>query len=229
VCDDLFDYLRRLDLALEVMQRPADLERVARELVEDLAADGVIHAEVRFAPQLHTRRGLSMHEVLDAVARGLSDGGPAHSVTTAHRVLPAPSRGRGGPAGGPAGGRHAGVVCALDLARDEGNFPAAEPHIPARRGRPACGSRRMPVRTRGLSVREVLDLLGAERIGHGVRVEEERRWSSASPARASRSTCVRAPTCRRERSRRWTATRSTACSGAASPCAPTAAPRPIPA
>ena len=59
--------------------RPAPA--ISSRASEDLAAD-VIHAEVRFAPQLHTRRGLSMQEVLDAVARGLGDGGRAHGVTT---------------------------------------------------------------------------------------------------------------------------------------------------
>src|SRR5919109_3382783 len=58
VCANLGDLLSRVHLAVEVMQRPQDLARVATELVEDLAADGVVYAEVRFAPQLHTRRGL---------------------------------------------------------------------------------------------------------------------------------------------------------------------------
>ena len=49
------------------MQTPEALYRVAQECAEDLAADGVVYAEVRFAPELHTERGLSLDEV---VARG---------------------------------------------------------------------------------------------------------------------------------------------------------------
>ena len=75
VCANLADYIRRLDLALDVMQRAQDLTRIARELVEDLARDRVIYAEVRFAPQLHTRRGLGMQAVLEAVHAGLQEGG----------------------------------------------------------------------------------------------------------------------------------------------------------
>jgi adenosine deaminase len=177
VCDHLFDYLRRLDLALEVMQRRVDLERVARELVEDLAADGVIHAEVRFAPQLHTRGGLSMQEVLDAVARGLGDGGRVHGVTTGlilcclrHRPV------EEGLLVAQLAAANIGVVSALDLAGDEGTFPAAAPHIPAFRAAREAGLRltaHAGENAGAQSVREVLDLLGAERIGHGVRVEED--------------------------------------------------------
>src|SRR3978361_196787 len=71
VCDDLGDYLKRIDLAVAVMQRAEDLTRIAAECVEDLTSDGVIYVEVRFAPQLHRRRGMSMQQVLDAVDQGL--------------------------------------------------------------------------------------------------------------------------------------------------------------
>jgi adenosine deaminase len=79
VCHDLMDYLRRIDLALEVMQREDDLRRIACELVEDFHADGVIYAEVRFAPQLHTRRGLSLQQVVNSVHAGLEEGAKCRS------------------------------------------------------------------------------------------------------------------------------------------------------
>src|SRR5882757_5372427 len=71
ICDDLGDYLRRIDLAVAVMQRAEDLTRISAEFLEDLAADGIVYGEVRFAPQLHRRRGLSLQQVLDAVHQGL--------------------------------------------------------------------------------------------------------------------------------------------------------------
>src|SRR5919204_1554442 len=73
-CLDLADYIKRIDLALEVMQDYESLARIACEYVEDLAADGVVYGEVRFAPQLHTRSGLSLQEVLNAVSEGLTEG-----------------------------------------------------------------------------------------------------------------------------------------------------------
>lgn len=64
----------RFDLVGRVLQTPDALRRVAAEAVEDLAADGVIHAELRFAPLLHTHGGLSPAEVIAAVSAGLDDG-----------------------------------------------------------------------------------------------------------------------------------------------------------
>ena len=59
---------------LAVMQRADHLRRVAREAVVDLAADGVVHAELRYAPELHQRGGLTRDEVVGAVADGLAEG-----------------------------------------------------------------------------------------------------------------------------------------------------------
>src|ERR1700743_2423984 len=74
ICIYLSDYLCRIDLALEEMQRREHLVRISRELVEDLAADGTIYGEIRCAPQLHLRNGLKMQEVLNAVSEGLKQG-----------------------------------------------------------------------------------------------------------------------------------------------------------
>lgn len=62
----------RFDLVGAVLQTPEALARVAREAVEDLAADGVIHAELRFAPMLHTLRGLTPVQAIEAVDSGLA-------------------------------------------------------------------------------------------------------------------------------------------------------------
>lgn len=57
-----------------VMQTAEALRRVAREAVEDLAADGVVYAEERFAPELHQAGGLSLQQAVDAVRAGLTEG-----------------------------------------------------------------------------------------------------------------------------------------------------------
>ena len=56
------------------MQTTEALERVARECVEDLADDGVVYAEVRFAPELHTEEGLRLEAVAEAVLAGFAAG-----------------------------------------------------------------------------------------------------------------------------------------------------------
>ncbi|QKJ20065.1 adenosine deaminase [Microbacterium hominis] len=70
----LVEYLKTFDLTTAVMQTREGLTRVAREFVEDLAADGVIYGEVRWAPEQHLARGLSLEEVVDAVQEGIEEG-----------------------------------------------------------------------------------------------------------------------------------------------------------
>ena len=62
------------------MQTPDALHRVAYECVEDLAADSVVYAEVRFAPELHIDRGLSFDEIVDSVLAGFADGEKASAA-----------------------------------------------------------------------------------------------------------------------------------------------------
>ena len=68
---DLLKYLATFEHTLAVMQSAENIRRVAREAVEDLAADGVVYAEIRFAPELHA---LALEEVVDAVAAGVREG-----------------------------------------------------------------------------------------------------------------------------------------------------------
>src|SRR5262245_66535283 len=56
------------------MQTEEALERVARECVADLAADGVVYAEVRYAPEQHVSQGLTLDEVVGAVRSGFEAG-----------------------------------------------------------------------------------------------------------------------------------------------------------
>ena len=67
-------YLDAFRHTVAVMQTPDALRRVAAECAEDLAADGVVYAEVRFAPELHTDRGLSLDQVVEAVLDGFRQG-----------------------------------------------------------------------------------------------------------------------------------------------------------
>ncbi len=78
---DLVLYLDTFAHTTGVMQSPSSLHRVARECAVDLAADGVVYAEVRFAPELHTEQGLSMEEVVEAVTAGFADGSAGTPLT----------------------------------------------------------------------------------------------------------------------------------------------------
>jgi len=78
---DLVLYLETFAHTVGVMQTPDALHRVARECAEDLAADGVVYAEIRFAPELHTEQGLSMDDVLEAVTSGFADGSAGTPLT----------------------------------------------------------------------------------------------------------------------------------------------------
>jgi len=67
-------YLETFDHTIAVMQSADALRRVAAETVEDLAADGVVYAETRYAPEQHLRNGLTLDEVVEAVNAGCREG-----------------------------------------------------------------------------------------------------------------------------------------------------------
>ena len=70
----LVEYLKTFDVTTGVMQTKEGLERVAREFVQDLHADGVIYGEIRWAPEQHLTRGLTLDQAVEAVQEGLEAG-----------------------------------------------------------------------------------------------------------------------------------------------------------
>src|SRR5215210_7061493 len=70
----LVKYLETFDHTVAVMQTAPQLRRVAREFVEDLAADGVVYGEARWAPEQHLLKGLTPAQAVEAVRDGLSEG-----------------------------------------------------------------------------------------------------------------------------------------------------------
>ena len=69
----LSQYLEKFEIPNKIMQSKENLELISKELIEDLKKDGVIYAEIRFSPLLHTKNGLSFKEIIDAVLRGLEN------------------------------------------------------------------------------------------------------------------------------------------------------------
>lgn len=70
-CENLSEYLTKFDFPCSLMQTKENLKLVAKDLVDRLALQNVIYAEIRFAPMFHINEGLTYEEVIDAVLEGL--------------------------------------------------------------------------------------------------------------------------------------------------------------
>jgi adenosine deaminase len=174
-------YLDAFQHTVAVMQTPDALIRVAAECAEDLAADGVVYAEVRFAPELHLEGGLSLDQVVEAVLDGFRAGSAGRGITiyallTAMRTaarsreiaeLAVRHRDNGvvgfDIAGAEAGNRPSRHLDAFEYTERE-NF-----HITIHAGE-AYG---LP------SIWEAVQWCGAERLGHGVRLIDDISFDAA--------------------------------------------------
>ncbi|MGW5335847.1 adenosine deaminase [Streptomyces bauhiniae] len=177
---DLVRYIGTFEHTLAVMQTREGLLRVAEEYVLDLAADGVVYAEVRYAPELNTRAGLTLAEVVETVQEGLAAGmAKAAAAGTPVRVgtLLCGMRmfDRVGEAADLAVAyRDAGVV-GFDIAGAEDGFPPAD-HLAAFE---RLRAESVPFTIHageayGLpSIHQAVQVCGAQRLGHGVRITED--------------------------------------------------------
>jgi adenosine deaminase len=170
-------YLEAFRHTIGVMQTPEALQRVAEEAIVDLAADGVVYAELRFAPSLHRGRNLSRDEVIAAVLEGIERGCSATGID-AGIILDAMRQDDDSMEVATAALRYRdrGVV-GFDLAGPEAGFP---PHLHLAACRIAAGGGLgLTIHAgEGDGVRSIelaLDPCGAARIGHGVRIVEDVR------------------------------------------------------
>ena len=166
-CSSQAEYIGYFDDAIAVMQTEEALERIAFELCVDSAAENVDYLEVRWAPLLHLRKGLTVEQVIDAVLRGLNAGPiPAAAIVSAMRQHEAEHNVELARIAGGFAGR--GVV-GFDLAGDEARYRAS-PQRPAFEAARAAGLHltcHAGEAGEPASVQEALDL-GVERIAHGV-------------------------------------------------------------
>ena len=166
-CPSQAEYIGYFEDAIAVMQTEAALERIALELCEDSAVENIDYLEVRWAPRLHLRRGLTVPQVIEAVLAGLA-AAPLRAVAIVcamrqHSVEDNVALAR-------EAGRFAGRgVVGFDLAGDEARYPATPQRAAFEAARAAglrltchAGEAGNP---RG--VEEALDL-GIERLAHGV-------------------------------------------------------------
>lgn len=79
-CGSLVEYLKAFDVTLRVLQTAESLTRAAYELAEDAARENVRYMEVRYSPMLHTRRGLKLTNVVEAVLEGLRAAQDEHGI-----------------------------------------------------------------------------------------------------------------------------------------------------
>jgi adenosine deaminase len=176
----LVRYLEPFSHTVAVMQTPEALYRVAYECVEDLAADSVVYAEVRFAPELHINRGLSFDEVVDSVLLGFTAGEKACAATgrpiTVRLLVTAM--------------RHAALsreiaelairfrdkgVVGFDIAGAEAGYPPTR-HLDAfeyMRNHNARFTIHAGEAFGLPSIHEAIAFCGADRLGHGVRIADD--------------------------------------------------------
>jgi adenosine deaminase len=175
--NSLEDYLRRFDVTVSVMQTEEALERIAYELAEDAAEDGVRYIEIRNAPILNVVHGLTLVQAVEAPLRGLRRaekdfGIIGRSIICALRAFtPEESLEMAQLA---VEFKNDGVV-AFDLAGGEKGHPAAR-HVAAFR---YAREHNLAVTVHAgegdgaESVREAVHICGANRIGHGTRLIED--------------------------------------------------------
>ncbi|HEX2602042.1 MAG TPA: adenosine deaminase [Gemmatimonadaceae bacterium] len=174
---DLEDYLRRFDVTISVLQSEEALERVAYELAEDAAEDGVRYIEVRNAPLLNVVQGLTLVQAIEAPLRGLRKaendfGITARFIVCGLRQFPPESSLEMAKLA--VEFRNEGVV-GFDLAGGEKGNPASR-HAEAFR---YARENNLAVTVHAgegdgaESVREAVHICGANRIGHGTRLIED--------------------------------------------------------
>ena len=173
----LVRYLETFAHTVGVMQRPEAIHRVARECALDLAADGVVYAEVRFAPELSTAQGLPIEAVVEAMVAGFAEGSrdAATPITVGALLCAMRQADRWEEVAGLVVRHRDDGVVGFDLAGPEIGFPPDR--VPAAI---ALLDREHAHRTihageaAGIeSIRAALDGARAERLGHGVRIADE--------------------------------------------------------
>jgi adenosine deaminase len=177
---DLVHYLEGFAHTTAVMQTRDQIERVAAECALDHARDGVVYAEIRFAPELHTYGGLTLGEVVNAVLAGFALGtkeaeSEGHTIVVRTIVSAMRQAHMSEEIAALAISFRDHGVCGFDIAGPEDGFPPTEHlrafhliqrenfHLTVHAGE-AFG---LP------SLWEAVQFCNAERLGHGVRIVDD--------------------------------------------------------
>lgn len=170
-------YLEGFVHTIAVMQAPEHLTRIAREAVEDLVADNVVYAELRYAPELFVERGLSLDEVVAAVQKGLDDAVAASGDRIIVRQLLTAMRqaARASEVAQVAVAWRDRGVAGFDIAGPEKGYPPTR-FLDAFEYLAAENMRYSIHAGEGFglpSIWEAVHPCGADRLGHGVRIVED--------------------------------------------------------
>ncbi len=181
-------YLEAFAHTVGVMQTRDALVRVAAECAEDLAADGVVYAEVRFAPELHVTRGLSLDEVVEAVLEGFRLGSAGRGIRV-YALLTAMRTAARSLEIAELAVRHRDLgVAGFDIAGAEAGWPPSR-HLDAFQY-VARENFHITIHAGegfGLpSIWEAVQWCGAERLGHGVRLIDDIAVAEDGTARIGR-------------------------------------------
>ena len=168
-------YLRGFAHTIAVMQTSEAIERVAYECGEDLSTDGVVYAESRYAPVFSTQRGMTLQQVVDAVGRGFARAEARHGIVLRQIVCAMRDRTDSLEMAELAvANRDRGVV-GFDIAGEEAGYPP-EKHLPAFQ---LCHRENFSLTIHAgegfgpPSIWQAIQICGAHRIGHGVRLIED--------------------------------------------------------
>jgi adenosine deaminase len=177
-------YLETFDHTVAVMQNAEAIKRVASECVQDLAADGVVYAEVRYAPEQHLNGGLSLQDVVDAVHEGFEHGTATAERPIVARQLLTAMRHKARSmeiAELAVAYRDAGVV-GFDIAGAEAGYPPTR-HLDAFEylQRENAHFTIHAGEAFGLpSIWQAIQWCGADRLGHGVRIIDDIEYDPAT-------------------------------------------------
>jgi len=175
---DLTVYLGHVAAAYPVLGAPDAMRRVAREAVEDSAADGCDYLEIRFGPATHARPGFDIPAVIDAACAGLAEGSrasrlPVGLVVCALRHHDQPTNVAVARSAAGAAGR--GVV-GFDVAGDELLYPSLEPYRESFAIAKAAGlglTAHAAEAGPASAAVDAVKLLGVSRIGHGSHIADD--------------------------------------------------------
>ncbi|MQA95030.1 MAG: adenosine deaminase [Streptosporangiales bacterium] len=168
-------YLQTFGHTVGVMQTRDALARTAAECAEDLAADGVVYAEVRFAPELHTAQGLPLDQVIEAVLEGFRQGSEGTGIRVGTLLTAMRAAKRSNEVAELAVRYRDRGVVGFDIAGAEaGNPPTRHQEAFEYLHRENAHFTIHAGEGFGLpSIWEALQWCGADRLGHGVRIIDD--------------------------------------------------------
>lgn len=168
-------YLDTFRHTVGVMQTREALVRVAAECAEDLAADGVVYAEVRFAPELHVERGLQLEEIVEAVLDGFRQGAQGWGITIRALLTAMRHAARSLEIAELAVRYRDAGVAGFDIAGAEAGHPPSR-HLDAFQYMQRANGHYTIHAGEGFGLRSIWEALqwcNADRLGHGVRIIDD--------------------------------------------------------